>query len=56
MNSLLQLRIIQPGDAGKVLLMIVFDKGPCGQQCHHIILLKEMKIDFMCRLNYEEIN
>ena len=38
----------------KVQLMISLDKGPCGQ-CH-IILLKQMKIDFIYRLNYEEIN
>ena len=41
-----------PGE--KVGLMILLDKGPCGQ-CH-IILLKQMRIDFIYRLNYEEIN
>ena len=31
----------------KVRLMIVLDKGPCGQ-CVCLCLLKQMKIDFMC--------
>ena len=50
----LQLRSGQPSLGEKVGLMILLDKGPCGQ-CH-IILLKQMRIDFIYRLNYEEIN